>query len=323
MCTAITFHSKDHYFGRNLDLEYHYSEAVTIMPRNYHLPIRMEEKFCSRYAIIGMATVDNRYPLYYDATNEYGLSIAALNFPGNAVYNKPLPGMQNITPYELIPWLLGKCKTLADAKSVLKTVNLIDLPYSEEYPLTPLHWLLADQTGSVTLEPTKSGLEIIDNPVGVLTNNPPFAYHMINLQNYMHLSPNQPENKIYPDIPLSHYSNGMGALGLPGDLSSTSRFIRAVFTKSNCIPELTEDASINQFFHILDSVYQPYGCVKVGNAYERTQYSCCCNMDTGVYYYTTYENRQITAISLNKAELNCEKLIIYPLKKQQQIRYEN
>ena len=87
MCTAAVYQTKDHYFGRNLDLEYSYQESITIAPRNYPFSFRKLPEMKTHYAIIGMAYVLEGYPLYYDATNEKGLSMAGLNFPGSAAYS--------------------------------------------------------------------------------------------------------------------------------------------------------------------------------------------------------------------------------------------
>ncbi len=323
MCTAITFQTKDHYFGRNLDLEYHYREAITITPRNFALPFRKVATLKKHYAIIGMATVDSGYPLYYDGTNEKGLSIAGLNFPGNAVYHPCKENTDNITPFELIPWILGQCATIPEALKLLKSMNLANIQFSKEYPLSPLHWFLTDSCRCITLEPMEDGLKIYDNPVGVLTNNPPFDYHIYNLKNYLNLTREEPENRFAPQLDLIPFSRGMGAIGLPGDLSSPSRFIRATYTKFNSVCEPTENASISQFFHILGSVTQQNGCVRVGDSFEKTVYSSCCNTDKGIYYYKTYENSQITAINMHLEDLSSTALIAYPLVTQQQINYYN
>ncbi len=323
MCTAITFQTRDHYFGRNLDLEFSYRETVTITPRGYRFSYRQTAAPATQYAMIGMATVAENYPLYYEATNETGLSMAGLNFPGNACYQNADPDMVNLAPFELIPYILNACTNLREAQSLLEQVNIVNEPFSQDLPLTSLHWFLADKSGSVTVEPMKDGLRIYENPVGVLTNNPPFHYHMHNLKNYLNLTSNEPENRFAPAVDLTPYSRGMGAIGLPGDLSSSSRFVRAAFTKLNSRRQETESASISQFFHILGSVAQQEGCVKVGDGYEKTIYASCCNTDQGIYYYTTYENSQITAVYMHNAPLNSNRLICYPLVTGQQIRVEN
>lgn len=313
MCTAISFLAKDHYFGRNLDLDIHYKESITIMPRNYNLQLRRTQSIPNHYALIGIATVDNNYPLYYDATNEYGLSMAGLNFPENAKYQQPEDSAVNIAPFELIPWVLCQCKTVDEAIHLLQDVCIAEIPYSSTYPLTPLHWILSDRVKCITLEPMEAKLFIYPNPIGVLTNNPPFPYHLENLRQYLHLSSNEPDNHFSSKYALTPFSRGLGAIGLPGDFSSASRFVRAAFVKENSIFEDTEKGAVNQFLHILQCVQQPCGSVRLASGNERTIYSACCNTDAGVYYYTTYENGQITAVDMHREDLNTDMLVSYPL----------
>ena len=326
MCTAISFKSNDHYFGRNLDLEYSYNETVTITPRNYVFRFRKIEKVESHFAMIGMAYIADGYPLYYDATNEMGLSIAALNFPKNAHYNPFCEGKDNITPFELIPWILCRCATVNEAEKLLKRINILNENFSEQLPLSPLHWIISDKERSITLESVKSGINIYDNPVGVLTNNPTFDYQLFNLNNYISLSNDAAQNTFAQnnDFKLEQYSRGMGAMGLPGDFSSMSRFVRATFVKLNSVLGKSEEENVSQFFHILKTVEMPRGCVKAGeDNYAITIYSSCCNTDRGIYYYTTYGNSQINAVDMHKENLNSNTLIAYPLKIQQSINHQN
>lgn len=323
MCTAISYKTQDHYFGRNLDLEYHYNEAVAITPRDYPFLFQNGKQLKKHYAMIGMAITETGYPLYYEATNEFGLSIAGLNFPGNAVYFPEAEGKDNITPFELIPWILGQCKSLQEAKLKLNRLNITNIPFSEKYPLTPLHWMIADKDASVVLEQTEKGLHIYKNPVDVLTNNPPFPYHLYNLQNYLNVTAQEPENRFAKDVAIVPYSRGMGGIGLPGDLSSSSRFVRAVFTRQNSVSDGSEESSISQFFHILGAVAQQRGCAHVGDGYEITQYSSCCNTTKGIYYYKTYENSQITVVRLTAENMDGSTVKTFPLVCGQQIRFAN
>ncbi len=324
MCTAISFHTKDHYFGRNLDLEYHYHEQVTVTPRNYPFNFRKEGILESHYAMIGMATVDKGYPLYYEASNEKGLSMAGLNFPGNAVYHAPVGGKANIAPFELIPWLLGKYETVAQVRVALQNMEIINIPYSDQFPLSPLHWLICDSRESITLECIADGIHVYNNPVGVLANNPPFPYHMYRLSDFMGLSRNVAENRFAKGLELKPHSLGLGSYGLPGDLSSPSRFVRAAYIKLNSVCGDSEKESVSQFFHILSGVAQRKGmAIAHGELCEYTVYSSCCNTSKGIYYYTTYENSQITAVDMHKCDLDSQKVIPFPLVLEQQIRYEN
>ena len=324
MCTAITYKTKDHYFGRNLDLEGSYGETVTVTPRNYPFPFRKMGTMQQHFAMIGMAHISDGYPLYYDATNEKGLSMAGLNFSENAEYKPYCALKDNVASFELIPWILCQCATVAEAEKLLGRINLLQEDFSPELPPTPLHWIISDPERSITLEPLKSGLRIYDNPVGVLTNNPTFDYHMFNLQNYMTLSNNPPKNTFAQGMELKAYSRGMGAMGLPGDYSSMSRFVKAVFVKMNSVSGNSEEESVGQFFHILRSVEMPRGCVELKkDLYEITVYSSCCNTGRGIYYYTTYENSGVCAVDMYRENLDGNKLIAYPLVKDRSFQYQN
>ena len=323
MCTAINYHSNNHYFGRNLDVEHSYGERIVITPRNYVFCFHNMPSVEHHPAIIGMAAVIDGYPLYFDATNEYGLSMAGLNFPGNACYFPVKPDKDNIATFEFIPWILSQCKDVEQAKEILNKVNLTDISFNSQTPLSPLHWIISDKNTSLVVENVRDGLKIYDNPVGVLTNNPEFHMQMFNLNNYMHLSVNPPINELSDKLDLQVYSRGMGAMGLPGDLSSQSRFVRAVFTLLKSVSGDSENESISQFFHILGAVAQQRGCVNVDGKYEITLYSSCCNTDKCIYYYITYENSCITAIDMNKENLEAETLVEYNLCTKQNIYRQN
>lgn len=261
--------------------------------------------------MIGMASVVEDYPLYYEATNEKGLSMAGLNFPENAVYYSYVREKDNVTPFEFVPWVLAQCACVDEAKVLLGKINLVNINFSEQLPLSPLHWLISDKKCSIVAEPLKDGLKIYDDPFEVLTNNPPFEYHYTNASNYMGLTTGHATSCFKERIPMKNYSLGMGALGLPGDYSSASRFIKALFVKENSVSEYNEKSNVNQFFHILNSVAMPKGCVKAAEDFEYTRYSSCCNADSGIYYYTTYDDLEIRAINMHDVDLNRSRLYTY------------
>ncbi len=324
MCTAVTYKTKDFYFGRTLDYDFSYGDEVTVTPRNYPFRFRDAGSVESHYAMIGMAHVMEDYPLYYDAVNEKGLGMAGLNFPGNAYYRRPEEDRDNISQFEFIPWVLGRCTTAAEARDLIEKINLTDIPFRSDMPLAQLHWIIADKNEALTVESVKDGIKVYDNPVGVLTNNPPFDEQLFGLNNYMHLSPFPPQNHFSEKLALTAYSRGMGALGLPGDLSSQSRFVRASFVKMNSVSGDSEAESVSQFFHILGAVDQQRGCCDIGDGkLEVTLYTSCCNADKGIYYYTTYDNHQITAVDMNRENLNGGRLSRYPLIYGEQIRFQN
>ena len=180
--------------------------------------------------------------------------------------------------------------------------------------MSPLHWIISDRHGSITVESVKEGLKIYDNPYGVLTNNPTFDWHLMNVNNYMSLSEAYPDNKLSQKHSFDAYSLGMGALGLPGDFSSASRFIRAVFVKEKSPCFEGEKDSVSHFFHMLYSVAMPKGCVLTrGGECEYTRYSSCCNADKGIYYYTTYGNMNITEVDMHSVNIDDREIYAFPL----------
>ena len=324
MCTCITLKTKDNYFGRNLDLEYRFNEKVVITPRGYEFKLKNGDIINTKYAIIGMATVSDDYPLYAEASNEKGLSIAGLYFPKNVYYFDNNNNKLSLAPYELIPYFLGMYSSVKEIKELILNLNITNIPFSEKYPISDLHWMISDSNESIVVEQMKDGLKVYENPYGVLTNNPPFHYQITNITNYRNLTSNYVESRFSKKINLGQYGQGMGAIGLPGDNTPTSRFVRAAFNKLNSVSDNDEISSITQFFHILDCVSMVKGSTitKEGN-YDITTYSCCINTSKGIYYYKTYTNNQITAIKMTEQEKNKKKLSIYDLIENQQIKYQN
>ena len=324
MCTAISVSiNNSNYFGRNLDYDRTFGQKIVITPRNYVFRFYDEIIVENHYSIIGSAVVKNNYPLYFDASNEKGLSIAGLNFPDNAFYFAEREDKLNIASYEIIPYILCCCENVNQAKSLIKKINITNKAFSDEFSPTPLHWLISDKEESITLEQTKDGLFVYENPVYVLTNNPPFMYQLVNLSNYMTLSHEKPENHFCKELNLKPYSLGMGAIGLPGDLSSMSRFVKASFTKLNTDFGDNEIETVNRFFHILYSVYQQKGCVKTDDGYEFTLYSSCCDTQRGIYYYTTYNNLRINAVDMFKENLETQSLIEYDFIINEELNIQN
>ena len=305
MCTAI-FDKENRLFGRTLDLEYSYNEAVTVTPRGFYFPLRAQKPFVCRYAIIGISTVENGYPLYYDAVNEKGLAMAGLNFPKSAHYFEAKRGALNLAPFEIIPYILGQCETLDEAMKHFEKMNVCNVSFSEKFTSSPLHWLIADKTRCAVIESVQDGLKIYPNGTGVMTNEPPFPYHVTRLEDFAGLSAKEKGGG---------GPRGMAAYGLPGDFSSSSRFVRAAFLLKNSV---TEGSAASQFFKILDNVSVPRGAIVLDDGKTViTHYAACMDMEKGVYYYKTYSNSRICAVRLHEKE--ADSLISYPLKKDEDI----
>ena len=228
-----------------------------------------------------------------------------------------------IAQFEFIPWILAQCASIAEVRVKLSGMRLTGTPFSPQLPTAQLHWIIADKEDCIVVESMKDGLHVYDNPVGVLTNNPSFPSQMFALNNYAGVSRKQPENTFAGVLKLDAYSRGMGGMGIPGDLSSQSRFVKVAFTKLNSISGDDENGSVSQFFHILGSVDQQRGCCEVAEGkYEITIYTSCCNTRRGIYYYTTYDNHQITAVDMYEKNLDSSQLIRYPILSAGEIRWQ-
>lgn len=322
MCTAINQYGEYHLFGRTLDLEHTYGESVVLSPRGFTLEFTDQHRLSSHHAIMGVACIRDGIPLYFDAVNEMGLCAAALNFPSSCVFHKRANGSVNVASFELVPFILAKCGDISEAIKILENINIIDISFSSELPSTPLHWIFADKNGAVTVESIADGVRIYQNTVGVLTNDPPFPYHMTNITHYMDLNPAPPKNNLCPTIDLKPYSRGMGALGLPGDASSASRFIRAVYAKYHTQKTHTKEQSISRFFHIMDTVSQPCGyALTDSGAPVSTVYTSCADTSSFTYYFTTYGCRRIYAVKPSLHALDDTEITSFEMHHKEDIEY--
>lgn len=304
MCTAVWDTGPCPLFGRTLDLECSYGEEIVLTPRKFrfdflHLPPKREH-----LALLGVAHVRQEIPLYYDAVNEAGLAMAGLSFSASAVYRSPQEGRQGLASFEVIPWILGQCESVSDAVALLKNVTVTDEGFEEGLNATPLHWLLADKASAIAVEPLEEGLRLWENPFGVLTNDPDFSYHRLHVASLLGLSPKSPRNLICPALSLSPVSKGTGSVGLPGDFSSPSRFVRALFARTHTKHGSTEREEVERFFHVMDTVAQPLGCAVTESGEPiATRYTDCVDLERKIYYFTTYHNRSIRAISMRDSDI--------------------
>jgi len=307
MCTAV-WDKAGGLFGRTLDLEYTYEEQVVVSPAGF---------FSGPYRMVGMATMAAGYPLYYDAVNERGLAMAGLHFPRSCVYPPPREGVENVGSYALIPTLLSRCADVPEAVERLGRMRLCNRPFSPAYPATPLHWMLADRRQAVVIESTAEGVRVQDNPAGVLTNEPPFPHQLSHLSHFAHLTPDQPGGRWQSPV-----SRGGGALGMPGDFTSPSRFVRAAFGAAHA-PAEEGAARIGAFFRRMGAVEIPRGWVRAEDGrWVVTHYTSCMDLAQGVYYYRTAGCHRTAAVSLARASA-ADKPVCYPLSKQEDIRWEN
>lgn len=315
MCTAVHIVCGHGLFGRTLDVTHSYDEQIVIAPRK--MPFSFSNGQCcdDHFSMIGMAYLTEKGPLYFDAMNEHGLCMAGLRFPDTA-YAEPHGVELEIAPYELITRVLSCCQTVDDAVALLNESRIVRLSYSSALPVAPLHWLIADRHRRVTVECVDGHTLLYDNPFGVLTNAPSFSTMADLIPHYCHLSPDMTGASQQPP-----YSYGIGAVGLPGDLTSISRFVRVQFFKQYA--RWDEPRPIGQFFHLMDTVKQMKGVTRTDEGDEYTRYTSCCDQQERVYYYTTYHRRTPTAVSLSRATQDGDKAISYPICEKEKYIFES
>lgn len=288
MCTAIAIGGKECYFGRNMDWCEDFGLRPCIVPRDFVCDFRFLPRRERQLAMIGMARVEEGAPLFAEAVNEKGLAMAGLNFIGNAFYeSETRQGRRNVCAWELILWLLGEAGSLPQAKSLIDGLRLIDSPLREDLPNAQLHWILSDKSGSLVLEARRDGLHVFPDPVGVLTNNPPFEHQLSHLSLFAGLSPYERESRMNEAIPELAKGFGTGAFGLPGDYSSPSRFVKTAWLVGESeLDRITdEEGRVSHLFSILASVAPPLGSVRNREGMpHRTLYSLVSNTSRGSVY---------------------------------------
>ena len=328
MCTALTLKTKDGYnlFGRTMDLSYSFNQAVTLVPRKYEYRDRVTGNMKrTKYAIIGMGTVIEEYPAFAEAMNEKGLACAGLNFPRYShLEDLPVPCKRNIAPYDLILWILSNFETVDDVKEAIRNVELISVQINSQTPLPTLHWRVADAKGqSIVIEKTKEGLKVYENPIGVMTNSPTFDWHLTNLNEYINITSIQPEATKWGNQKLNPLGVGLGTKGLPGGYSGVDRFVRISYLKSRLSETEDLNSGISQFFHMLNSVAMPKGAVKADGLDDMTLYISCMCQQKGIYYYSTYNNNGISAIDMNKEDLDAKEIKRFEYLDKLFITYQN
>ena len=284
MCTSVFL--KGGFFGRTLDYESGFGEEILFSPRGSFLFGQAN----NRYSMIGVGVMREKTPMYFDGMNEFGLCGAALNFPGEAYYGEG----EGIPSGELLGFVLGFCRSTDEAKAAIENLGIVS---SSE--LSPLHWMIADKRSAIVVESKKEGLFVYENNVGILTNSPDFKSQLANLSRLSGMSAG------------SLSVRGDGAVGLPGDFTSMSRFVRGAFLLENSLSDGTPRGELCRIIHILDCLSLPLG-VALSEKGEpiSTRYTSTMDMEILTYYYKTYDTLNLKSVRLHP---ECDEAKSYPL----------
>ena len=305
MCTALTLQTAqgNTFFGRTMDFSYVLEPEIYVIPKGYSWNNLLNtHTIRNHYSVMGIGQ-DIHPVTLADGVNEMGFAAAALYFPSYAAYDAVVPqdtSHISIAALELVNFLLGQCSCVAQAASLLRVIRIVGVTDPVTDSVAPLHWIIADQSGkAMTIEKTADGLGIMENNVGVLSNSPDFKWHMTNLRNYMNVLPWQNSEADWGTISLTPFGQGAGTMGLPGDYTPPSRFVRTAWLKSHTPLPSETDAAINTCFHLLDSVTIPKGTVitQRGDP-DFTQYTAFMDLSDQRYFFKTYDNCAIATVEL-------------------------
>lgn len=302
MCTAIYIQQdKQHILlGRTMDFSFPLNPQLYFVPKDFKWKTSIgHQEIKTQYCFMGIGQ-DISPITFADGVNEKGFAMVALYFPEYAYYDdvdNQDHHYLNLAATELIQYLLSTCACIDDAIKELQKIKIIGIKDNITNSIAPLHWMMCDRYGHcAVIEKMRSGLHIMENPIGVLSNSPDFRWHMTNLQNYISLSPYQKEKINWNKVTLSPFGQGGGTFGLPGDFTPPSRFIRSAFLKSYTeIPNT--DESIMTAFHILENVSIPKGIVITKrNTFDYTQYRVVLDLKNITYSFQSYNQMDIKMI---------------------------
>lgn len=324
-CTGIKLQAKDGsvVYGRTLEFGKELDSVLLIVPRNYHYFGMTPEhqnglSWTTHYAFVG--TNGSGLPDAIDGVNEKGLAVGLFYFPGYAGYQPVTAADAAVTlaPWQLGSWILGNFSSVAEVKQHINEVKVADAVLPAWGITPPLHYIVADKAGnSIVLEYVNGQLNVYDDPVGVLTNAPDFAWHLTNLRNYIHLSAENVNGIDVDNLKLTPTGQGSGMMGLPGDFTPPSRFIRAFVLSRYAMQNADAISTVGQVFHILNQFDIPKGAIQQSNnghiTYNYTQWTSAADLAHSIYYIHTENNRRVRYIDLNKQDLNAKQITYIPL----------
>ncbi|MDD5155506.1 MAG: choloylglycine hydrolase family protein [Candidatus Omnitrophica bacterium] len=332
-CTSFILKAEDNspVYGRTCEWGvFDLKSNLVLVPRNFLNTSNLDNgkqgmSWKSKYGFVAINALDLSY--YLDGMNETGLTVGGLYMPGFTEYQTIEEGKESSTlnAAELISYILGEFGTVDEVKAALPNLRVVDnkdIAKAFGAP-TPLHFVVTDNAGdSIVIEYVDGKLNIYDNTIGVMTNSPPYYWHLLNLRNYTNLTPLAPGPGTYTvdGVNFTPFGMGAGMTGLPGDYSGPSRFVRAFFYTHTSLPMADADVAINQASRILDNFNYPKGFVREEQAPDKhvlnlTAWTVIGDIKNKRYYWWTEYNRQMRMVDLGKLNFDGAKVIAIPLDK--------
>jgi len=313
-CTEIRLTAGDDgvIVGRTMEFGFDPQSDAAVVPAGTELTSSLADKslgirYKSKYGMVGATFL--KKPMIVDGVNEKGLYVGALYFPGYASYvkNSPEIAARAMAPEDYVGWLLANFASVEEVKANYNKVVLVENPIEEIGGQSfPGHYTIIDHTGAaVVIEPVEKTLKIYDNPLGVMTNSPSFDWHMTNLRNYVNLSAINAAPIDFGSIKLAGFGQGTGMLGIPGDFTPPSRFIRAVAFSRSAVKLQTTEATVRQAFHVMNAFDIPVGAISESkeniDVHDYTIWTSVSDLKNVRWAFKTYKGQTIRSIDVRKA----------------------
>lgn len=336
-CTGITLKAQDGaiVFGRTMEWgSFDLRSRLVVVPRGYEFRSRLEGGMMgiawkSRFGMVGLDAVEKDYIL--DGMNEKGLAVNLFYHPGFAEYQVAEPGNlgRSIGPLDLPQYLLSKSSTVDEVRAALAAVKVVNVMEPTIGIAPPIHLIATDSSGkAIVIEFAKGEVQVFDAPLGVITNAPTYDWHLTNLRNYLNLSPVALPAKNVEEMNFAPLGGGSGMIGLPGDFTPPSRFVRAVAFTQSARQTATGPETFYELFRILDNFNIPLGSAE-GEGSEQTRgmrgstiWTTAYDMKNLVMEYHTMHNRRVRQVDLKKIDFSKPKTLVrmlLDLKKEQDI----
>lgn len=317
-CTGMKLTAKDGSIvhGRTLEFGIQVDISTAVIPRGYSFkgttPNGSGLAYTSKYGAVGAIAFGD--PALMDGMNEKGLAVGTFYFPTFASYSKITPENQSraLSPVEFSNWILTQFATVDEVKAALKDVVIAPTVTKAWGPdPAPFHYIVYDKSGNcLVIEPLDGTLVASDNRLGVFTNSPTFDWHMTNLRNFLNLTPFNAKPVTINGVLLQPFGQGSGMVGMPGDFTPPSRFVRAAIFSGTATPSENAHEAIFQLFHILNQFDIPVGTTKekVGDVIysDETQITCARDPQSLKYYFRSYNNQTIKVVDLNQFDLDAK-----------------
>jgi len=316
-CTGISLKAQDGAAirGRTLEFGFPLKSNVIVVPAGKKFSASLPDgskglSYKTRYGIVGANAFDQA--MIIDGLNDQGLSIGLFYFPGYAQYAELTKenASRALAPQDFGMWVLGNFATVDEVKDALKNTVMVGTPFpglgSAKGMVADAHFFIQDKSGkSIAVEPRDGVLKVSDAPLGVMTNAPTYAWHMTNLDNYLNLTVKDISSEKLGDVTLNATGSGSGLLGLPGDFTPPSRFIRAAIFSQAATPDVNAEDAVFSAFHILNQFDIPKGSVingAVGQPTpEITEWTSVNDLKNLRWYFRTFQDQSIRMVDLKEA----------------------